>query len=153
MMIICAIIIMVLILVIKKCFKFKNPKRCRIICLIIVCVLVFANIDIIISKKLEFDLATKNAITIEGPIENFHTSQNGVESFYIGDEFFEYPLFESFIGYSYPKRDLQKSVISGEGQYVKLTYYKTRDNNNAIIKIESDSIPKKYFSFKHLWGD
>ena len=83
----------------------------------------------------EWNFMQDNQQLIEGEIENFLTGQNGSESFYVGEEYFCYPSSDNGLyAYDIPKRN-GNSVIIGEGQFVRLTYYKFNGVNN-ICKIE-----------------
>ena len=71
----------------------------------------------------------------EGTITDFSTGQKGTESFYVNGVLFSYPTENGGLyGYANPKRD-GFSVIDGNGQYVRLTYYYLNGVNN-IVKIE-----------------
>jgi len=73
---------------------------------------------------------------IEGMITDFVSESNGAESFSVNGVHFSYPISDSVMGYDLTVRD-KDSVIRGNKQYVRLTYY-TRDDVNVIIKIESE---------------
>lgn len=73
---------------------------------------------------------------IEGMITDFVSESNGAESFSVNGVHFSYPISDSVMGYDLTVRD-KDSVIRGNTQYVRLTYY-TRDDVNVIIKIESE---------------
>ena len=115
-----------------------------------VCVLVFVFNVLFMTSSIydsikEWNFMQDNQRLIEGEIENFSTGQTGSESFYVGEEYFCYPSYDNGLyAYDIPKRN-GNSVIIGEGQFVRLTYYKFNGVNN-ICKIEvrktGDSSPE-----------
>lgn len=138
--IICALIIAMCIILCVKTSS-KHTILIRRICSIIVFVMVLFVANGISSTYTEWIYAQNNKSATEGIIENFVSGPNGAESFTINGVAFSYPSSNNLIGYNIPKRD-RGSVITGEGQYVRLTYY-CRSGENIIIKIETN-VQKDY---------
>lgn len=116
----------------------KNGKRIVIrgICILVVLSIICLDVYTWTSFNKELHYAEENKQIVEGTIDNFVTDINGAESFTVNNIFFSYPISDDIIGYNIPKRD-RKGVISGEGQYVRITYYVPKNNNvNIIVKIE-----------------
>lgn len=135
--IICAVIIALCTIVYVK-IDCKHTVFVRRICCIIILVTLLFVTNGIASTCIEWKYAQHNQFVIEGIIENFMSGPNGAESFTINGQAFSYPISNNLIGYDIPKRD-KGSVITGEGQYVRLTYY-YRSGVNIIIKIEINEL-------------
>ena len=112
-----------------------SPTRTKIISGVIIFVLVLINVQNIGDRYYEMQYAERNQTVVEGTVENFEYYTNGADSFSIGEVYFSYPTIQSSIGYDIPKRE-NNSVISHEGQYVRITYY-TKDGVNIITRIET----------------
>lgn len=135
--IISALIIVVCTIVFVK-IDSKHTSLVRCICCVIVFVTVLFVANGISSTCIEWKYAQHNQSVTEGIIEDFVSGPNGAENFTINGILFSYPTSNNLIGYNIPKRD-KGSVITGEGQYVRLTYY-CRSGVNIIIKIEINEL-------------
>ena len=90
----------------------------------------------LVTSYQEWNYMQNHKTVVEGTITDFSTGQNGTESFYVNGVLFSYPTENGGLyGYATPQRD-GFSVINGNGQYVRLTYYYLNGVNN-IVKIES----------------
>ena len=107
----------------------------KIVCIVLIAVLAFINLQSIIDRYTELQYAHRNSTTVEGEVENFQYGINGADSFSVNGVDFSIPVMESSIGYDIPKRE-KNSVIEAEGQYVNITYY-SKYGVNIIIKIET----------------
>lgn len=135
--IICTLIIVFAAMIYVK-IRCKHTALVRLGCCVIALSTLLVMVNGIVSTYTQWRYAQHNQCVVEGSIENFVSDQNGAESFTVNGQFFSYPTSNHLIGYDIPQRD-RGSVITGEGQYVRLTYY-CRSGVNIIIKIEtSDS--------------
>lgn len=132
--IICILIIAICIIISIR-INGKHSILVRCTCGIVVFMILLIAANGVASTCNEWKYAQLNHLVIEGTIENFVSGANGAESFTVSGVSFSYPFPNNLVGYDTPKRE-RGSVITGEGQYVRLTYYR-RSGINIIIKIET----------------
>lgn len=90
----------------------------------------------LLSATKDWEYAQNNNTVIEGIIEDYITGNNGSDYFCVnGVEFLCTPIDNNLFAYTYTQRD-SKCVLTGNGQYVRITYC-TQNGLNGIIKIEA----------------
>lgn len=127
----------VMLLAVAVFFKKKksHPVFVRCVCAAVFLAAASFLVFIIPYSHSEWRYAQEHLLTVEGEIEHFSAGPNGSEHFSVQNVYFSYPSEEGgLFGYNIPKRD-RGSVIEGNGQYVRLTYY-SLEGVNSILKIE-----------------
>ena len=132
------LIISLIVILYCACFLIKSravsaSRKHKIVCGIIIAVLAIINLQNINDRYREFQYANRNAMIVEGHVENLQCDTNGADSFSVNDIYFSYPTMESSIGYDIPNRE-KGSMIKHDGQYVTITYY-SKNGVNIITKI------------------
>ena len=120
---------------------FLKVRREYVLIVRTLCVIVGISIlcfDLVMTCTLvdEWHYAQNHEKKVEGMVTNFVSEINGAESFSVEGVHFSYPINDNIIGYNLTARD-RGSVIRGDEQYLRLTYY-NRDNVNIITKIECE---------------
>ncbi len=131
-----SVVVALLCVVIFLKYNMKYCLPVKICCIVVVAIIFCMNIMNFCFRLEEWNYANDHLMVVEGRVVDFNSGQNGAESFCIDDVEFSYPISSNLIGYDTPKRD-KGSVISGNGQHVRLTYY-NRDQVNIIVKIEAE---------------
>lgn len=148
------LIISLIVILYCACFLIKShadsaPRKHKIVCGIIIAALAIINFQNISDRYREIQYANRNALIVEGYVENLQCDTNGADSFSVDDIYFSYPTLESSIGYDIPNRE-KGSLIKHDGQYVTITYY-SQNGVNIITRIETsiDDAPGYNNSYIH----
>lgn len=131
-----ALLVMLLCVVGIKKFNRCHKRWAEVVCIVAVFLILHMFILNFCSRLKEWQYANNNLMSVEGEVVDFDIGQTGPESFSINGVAFCYPVADptALIAYDITQRE-HGSVITGDGQYLRVTYY-CMGGKNFIFRIE-----------------